>query len=113
MVDIYTCTRPPQAREDGESTLTQVRVSWHHRLMSGKHVAFTPEENALLRNAWREFVKEHQLTHKEAGDALGIRQQNAGRLTSALPNVGIGRRTANLIAVKLGYPDAEHFLREH
>ena len=38
---------------------------------------------------------------------------NAGRLLSAVPNVGMSRRTANRIAVEAGYRDVEDFLLAH
>ena len=80
--------------------------------MAGKPESFSEEENKVLRDALRKFAVDNKLTQAAVGRALDIAQQNAGRLTGSSPFVGMGRKTANLLAVKLGYRDAEHFLKE-
>lgn len=60
----------------------------------------------------RQLKADRGLTQAQLGELLGIAQQNAGRLTSAQPNVGMNRTTANALARALGYRDVEHFLLE-
>ncbi len=81
--------------------------------MAGKTVSFSEEERNALRAAFRQYVKDNELTQTAAGDAIGMAQQNAGRLLGSSPDVGMGRKAANLLAVRLGYQNAEHFLKEH
>lgn len=67
----------------------------------------------MLREAFRKFVKDHDLNQTEAGLVIDMAQQNAGRLLGTSPHVGMGRPPANLLAVRLGYRNVEHFLVEH
>lgn len=78
--------------------------------MAGKPEAFSDEENAVLRDAFRRLRKERELSQAEAGELVGIAQQNAGRLLSATSRAGMSRTTANRLARALGFRDAEELL---
>ncbi len=68
------------------------------------------DENRVLRAAVRKLKEDRDLNQAAVGRILGIKQQNAGRLLSALPHVGMGRATANNLARELGFRDAEDLL---
>lgn len=80
--------------------------------MSGKPEAFSADENRALRAALRRLQEKEALSQTAVGKVLGISQQNAGRLLGAEPGAGMSRTTANALARKLGFRDAEHFLLE-
>lgn len=79
--------------------------------MPGKRQVFSDRENEVLRAALRRLRDEKELTQKELGELLGMRQQNAGRLVGAA-KTGMSRDAANRLARRLGYRDAEHYLLE-
>lgn len=76
--------------------------------MPGKKEAFTPEENAVLRAELSRYRAEHRLSQSEIGELLGIKQQNVGRFERGAG--GLGRQTANKLAVLAGFRDAEDLL---
>lgn len=110
---MYTCTRTPATRIGLENTITRVGVRAHAGAVAGKHETYSEAENRILRAALRELRAKRKLSQEALGKLLGISQQNAGNLAGSVPSMGMGRPTANRLAVALGFPHAEELLLAH
>jgi hypothetical protein len=80
--------------------------------MAGHPADFEHEDMELLREAARALKAKEGLSQRQLGEALDIAQQNAGLFTRPNSSTGISRKTANRLAVAVGFRDAEELISE-
>ncbi len=77
-----------------------------------KRTDFTVEEVELLRGYVRDLGKRLKLTQAQIGALMGVNQQNASAFLKNGAHAGIGRTSANALAVSQGFANAEELLSE-
>lgn len=110
MTDMYTFAHRRASGSLPKKVRTRLSAEDHACHMPSGHKAFSDAEMDVLRAEMKALREERMWTQKQLGDALGIKQQNAGRILNG--KQGLSRGAANALARERGFRDAEHLLLE-